>query len=91
MIRYMTEKYGIDITPVEVVKETEKSVFVQVGKRLDRHAKKTAYDQWFTTWEEAHNFLVKRTQGKIRRLKDDLEGAEENLAELLTLEKPEEN
>ena len=88
MIRYKVSKYRIDIEPLEVVRETEKSVYIQQGRGLSRQAKETAYDQWFTTWQDAYNFLVKRTESKIEYLKGRLEDTEDNLTEILNMEKP---
>ena len=90
MIRYKVSKYTLDIQPIDVVKETDKSVFIQQGRNLNRQAKETTYDQWFTTWEDAHNFLVKRTESKIEYLKGRLEDTEDNLTEILNMDKPEE-
>ena len=56
------------ISPVEIERHTAKSVWVKEnygkGWRVSRYAVRSAYDNYFPTWEEAHQFLSEQAQNK---------------------------
>ena len=49
MIKFMTTTYKTEIRPVQVKRETETTVII-AGRR---NAKRSMYDNFFDTWEEA--------------------------------------
>lgn len=62
MIQYEVQlRWGYKITPIEVEKETETSVWVKGRRR----AKATAYDQIFKTLPEAKQFMIARCEQEI--------------------------
>ena len=85
MIKYRVT-WGLDgdvIREVEVSRETPKFV-VLVGERWgekkeSRYAKRGRYDNFFDTWEEAHQFLLDRATIRFRSAQVVLERAQENL------------
>ena len=86
MIKYRTRWQNstmVEIKECEVVKETAKQVvFLRLGifdnkPREEREAKHSDYQNWFDTWEEAHEFCLKAAK-KQREL------ANQKMAEALT-------
>lgn len=89
MKRFKTTRYSVSIEAVEITKETDKTVFFKVRSgAIHSERKQTDYHQWFTTWDQAHNFLVRRTENQIHTIEDRLIGAKEDLAELLQMARP---
>ena len=62
---------GSKITPVEVEKETEKSVWI----KGNRHAKESGYAHYFDTWEDAKGALMSCQKSVIKRIRRELEVA----------------
>ena len=63
MERYRTGGWKKEIEMVEIVKETNASVFMEREKmsgekELVRNAKRSQYTNYFNTWKEAHDFLI---------------------------------
>ena len=56
------------IDAVQVERSTEKSVWVldQHGRRTksSRYARRSSYDNYFPTWDEAHQFLTEEAEKK---------------------------
>lgn len=72
MIQYEVQlRWGYRITPIEIEKETEKSIWVN-GKRRMRG---DAYNRIFPTLKEAKQFMVERCKREIA-------GYEKNLSEV---------
>ena len=74
MIKYLVMRGRAKITPVKVEKETEKSVWVERfyisgDTKYIRNSKRSAYDNYFDTFEEARKFLLEETEFDIRILK----------------------
>lgn len=89
MIVYRTVKWGHVVTPVEVVRTTEQSIFLRKGKDGEqRRAKSSEYDNYWDTWEGARNYLRRRTQDEIDRLERKLESARAELAAIEAMPKP---
>ena len=82
MVRYKTERtewrVEAKITPVEVEKETDVSVWI--GGR--RHGKVTDWHIYHDTWRAAHNYLTEVAERHVNRAKLALEqtkGAQGNV------------
>jgi len=60
------------ITPVQVEKETE--AFLTINGR--RRAKKSNWEQFFPTWEEAQETLLKQALTHVERCKSRLDEAQ---------------
>lgn len=72
------------IEPVEVEKETEKSIWINGCIRR----KTSGYEKYFDTWQEAHDYLKNQAESKISRLSAELEKQRNKLETLLKLENP---
>jgi hypothetical protein len=85
--KYRTNRsnYPDYIHPVQVAKETEKSVW-PVGGRNAREAKISDYVQYHDTWEEAHKWLVKRANKRVNSAIIRLAGEEGERDKILGLE-----
>ena len=85
MIKYRaTWSLGGDvIREVEVLRETPKFVVLEYDawgkKKESRYAKRGRYDNFFDTWEEAHQFLLDRATIKVEAFRLKLLRAQENL------------
>jgi len=91
MIKYKTGGYHKEIEAVEIEKESEKSVWINGRTQL----KHTSYHNYFDTWQQGKDFLVKEAQQKVDLCAKRLEYSQEKQAELLekldTEEKENEN
>lgn len=59
--RYLTTSYWNDIRTVEVERETEKCVWVK-GRRQHRRSR---YDNYFDTYDQARQFLIDEAQTRL--------------------------
>ena len=80
--------YATKIEPVEVIRETAEFVTVRCSGGSFREAKISDYQRFHDTWKEAHAYLLNRAQSNIRRLKDDLLAAKDELATLEAMVEP---
>lgn len=74
--------WRFEITPVEVLKETSEMLIV-LEKSLNgekesaiRVSKRSRETQYFTTWKDAHEFLLKVAEGHLLAARRDLERAQ---------------
>jgi hypothetical protein len=78
MKKYKTDacSWGVPayIEEVEVERETESSVWIK-GRR---NAKVTDYAMYFDTWEDAHDYLLKKCDEKIAYAKNQVLGLEDD-------------
>ena len=76
------------IVALEIVRETEKMVVLaplSAANSFDREvkeAKRSDWQNWFNSWEEAHSFLVKRAERKIENCRANLERAKGVLGQI---------
>ena len=78
--------YNEKIEEIEILKETEKSVIYQNG---DRHPKMTSdFYCHFSTWQEAHQFLIDREQANIAELEKRITHHKETLRKLQEMSQP---
>ena len=62
------------IEVVKIERETEQSVWIK-GRR---NAKRTEYDCYFDTWDEAKAYLLKQAEAQLASARSRLEHAREN-------------
>ena len=74
------------IEAVEVDRETDVSVFID----KQRHAKRSSYHNYFDTWDEAKDFLLKKAEGEAERIRRLLEIANGKLGHIRGLRNQEE-
>ena len=74
---YCTMQHGWEIKAEPVYKETEKTLLIKQGQRLEQTAKRGYYDYW-PTREAARSHLRKR----IERMRADLAEAEKQFNDL---------
>ena len=66
------------IEEVEVDRETDVSVFIE----KQRHAKRSSYYNYFDTWDEAKDFLLKKATGEAEKYRRLLEVANGRLGNI---------
>lgn len=83
MIKYRTRWDNIEA--VEVLRETDKMVFVhgRGGRKEEREAKRSDYQNWFDSWGEAKAFLVANAEKDVEDARMQLERAKGKLGQLL--------
>lgn len=85
MVKFLADAKTIEIRSLEVVKETEQTVWVsepKVDKKPIRMAKYSErYDQLFCdTWAEAVQYIERRVQKEVELAKSRLSRAQELMA-----------
>ncbi len=89
MKKYQIGMYGDDITEVDVIRETDKCVFVRTSGGQERRERKDAgYYRKFDSWEQARDVLIERTQRRLKSLQDQVHAESDRLAELAARKKP---
>ena len=82
---YRLQRWAIaEITPVEVERHTESSVWIK-GRR---NARTTAWDSYFRTWEAARDCLLKRAELDLAASRRQLEQAQGFLGNVKGLKPP---
>jgi hypothetical protein len=67
-----------EINALEILRETEKQVVLapkHTKGKESRENKKSDWQCWFDTWEQAHDFLVSEAQKKVDSLRLELKKA----------------
>ena len=72
MIKYKAVSYLWKIEPIEIMKETEKTIFL-IGGLKER--KVSEWGSWHDTWEDARQFLLKEAEKNAESLRLQLERA----------------
>lgn len=76
--------YSMGIQEVEIDKETDQSVWIK-GRR---NAKRSSYDNFFPTYEEAYVFIHGKVCEEIEKRRQQLKWAEDKLEEVELLKFP---
>ncbi|MGZ3351739.1 MAG: hypothetical protein ACXU89_22660 [Xanthobacteraceae bacterium] len=91
IVKFKTSFSADKIEEIEVVRETEQSVFLPVNARFlagkkgvneRRDAKRSTYVQYHDTWADAHAFLVGKAQREVESLRSRLEQAKGKLGQI---------
>lgn len=91
IVKFKTSFSADKIEEIEVVRETEQSVFLPVNGRSlagkkgvneRRDAKRSTYVQYHDTWADAHAFLVGKAQREVESLRSRLEQAKGKLGQI---------
>lgn len=91
MIKYKTVSFGRHrIEKVEVVKETEKTVWVKTGDgaTINKTLKDSVYHHYFNSWQEAKDYLLAKKQTEIESIRRRLEYANSVLGNIKGLKEP---
>ncbi len=92
LTKFKTEKYSTKITQVACQKETSAYVYVAVGGYCHtgfcRQARRSGYDNYHNTWEEARDFLLERARQRVRVIKEELHKAQSELGQIESLTPP---
>ena len=76
MKKYLTYKNDrTRIEEVDVVRETDESVWIEYGKTEYRESKVTGGHIYHDSWESAHNYLVACNRADINRYQAMLDNA----------------
>ena len=77
---------GIDISHLEVVKETEKQiVYISKSKHQYREAKNSQYAMWFDDFDSAKSYLIEKYENIVKRNRISLDISKENLHKIYNL------
>lgn len=58
---YKVRKFFDDLTPVEVARSTDKSIWIGKNRRtIDGD-----FDRYFSTWDDAHAFLLAKVERQL--------------------------
>lgn len=89
-IKYKTTRYGIDIDPVEIIRETAACVFVhdKYTKRERKEHKTSEFHTYHDTWDAAHRHLLEVTGIRISNAKSDLGYLEGQLDRIASMQPP---
>ena len=85
--KYFTGRYGTSINPIEVVRETGKSVYIKepIGARVFREAKSCTYGTYHDTWQDAYAHILMRCKTRAKTAKEHHIMAEHDLREAKAL------
>jgi hypothetical protein len=81
---WRTSSWGKRIEPVTIERLTDSSVWIN-GRR---HLIKSAYDNYFPEWEDAHRHLLGKAEARLEQVKRDLTFCQCTVDELKALKKP---
>jgi hypothetical protein len=85
MKKYILRKWDhTSITEVEVERETDASVWIE-GNRT---SKKTAYDVYFSSWDEAYSELLARANGRKVSAERNMNVANQELDQIMAMKNP---
>jgi hypothetical protein len=87
MIKFRTW-YNNEIEQIEVRGETEHTIIRMNGNREHKRSLNKTGTNYFDTWEEAHDFLVRRTKQDINSLTIQLRNEERILKEIEEMKPP---
>lgn len=88
---YRTGGYGGElIEPVDVVKSTDKTVTLAAtgNGRERRSAINSGWHHYFRTWEEAHAYLLEKSESKVLSARRNLELANGQFGNVRGMKKP---
>jgi|LakMenE18May11ns_1017448.scaffolds.fasta_scaffold9321499_1 hypothetical protein len=89
-IKWEIKKWADRILPVKVVKETDKTLWIErigySGKPSIDQRRKT--NDFHDTWEAAHNELFRRANENVERQKRQLNRAQSELREIFKMRPP---
>ena len=87
MIKYRT--WSKDIDAVDVIRETEKFVYLRGWNgREQRQQKRAVGLNWHDSWEAAHAFIVAKEEKEIESLRSRLERAKGKLGQIKGMKPP---
>ena len=90
MIKYRIGKFGIEIERHEVIRETDKCVFLPgLGGRERKENKESEYGKWFDTWAEAYSHLLSRVDKNYDRAGRNLVACRSELETVKAMVNPE--
>lgn len=69
---YKAQSYGLKVEPVEVVKETERTVTVLERGRERRTNKVSQLERYFSTEAEVGAYLIQREQAVLKTASTDI-------------------
>ena len=88
MIKYRAKpscfSWDRDIIAVECERETASSVFIN-GRR---NAKRSTYENYYDTWEDAHSALLLAAERRVANYRSELDKTEAALEEIQSMTKP---
>lgn len=88
MKKYKTGGWKELIEECDALRETEHFVYLKGSLGERRVAKRGEYDNYFNSWEEAHNFLLERAEAEVEGYQNRLESAKGRLDNIKVLKKP---
>jgi len=83
MIKYRTG-YAAQIVRIEAERETESSVWIKGS----RSAKRSSYENYWDSWQEAHGFIMKKAERDVQCIRMRLEQAKGSLGNIKGMREP---
>ena len=65
MKMYRVGYVGHGIEELEVIRETASCVFFASGRNAERETREAKPDRWFSTWDDAHAFILKTANDRV--------------------------
>lgn len=90
IIKYLAISFlgSASIEQINVLRETELCVFLQEGRK-ERRVNKIGYrESYFSSWEEAHAFLLDKANERLLSARRELERAQGNYGNIKGMKKP---
>lgn len=81
--------WALKVEPVEVVRETEKTVEIRDGRSTFRSHKSSQGEGIFPRWDEAHAFLLNQAELKLENARTALQRAQGAHGRVKGMKKPE--
>lgn len=86
--KYKTERHGVVIIPLQILRETDQFVYVKAGQGERRESKVNQYSHLHDTWEDAHAFLLERTERRLQSARINLQHAQGEHGNVKGMRKP---
>ena len=87
MIKYKTKSWEDQIEKVEILRESELSVWTKKNRNFNsgHQRKRGPNNNYWDTWQDAHSYLMQKTQLKIDGLRNQLDYEEKRLAKIVEM------
>lgn len=88
MIKYKTSGITARIVPIEVLRETDNSVYLPYGPGEKLQAKRSERGSYHDTWRGAQRHLIHRVQNKIDILDEQKRSLQRRIREISGMKQP---
>lgn len=68
--KYVANVNNITITPIEVIRETNKYVYLEHNGEEFKEPKESTFNKWFDSYDDAYNYLIENKMSLLNFYKD---------------------